>query len=51
LSQVVKFNNYSRRHVYYIAPCGRRLRNMDEIHKYLRVTQSALEIDFFNLEW
>jgi len=37
--------------VIYTAPCGRRIRDLDEVHRYLRITQSSLEIDFFNYEW
>ena len=37
--------------VMYTAPCGRRLRNLDEVHRYLRITKSCLEIDFFNYDW
>jgi len=33
--------------VMYITPCGRRLRNLEEIHAYLRMTDSNMEIDFF----
>eukprot|EP00090_Calanus_glacialis_P005235 TRINITY_DN14048_c0_g1_i1.p1 TRINITY_DN14048_c0_g1~~TRINITY_DN14048_c0_g1_i1.p1 ORF type:complete len:889 (-),score=197.01 TRINITY_DN14048_c0_g1_i1:213-2639(-) len=33
--------------VLYISPCGKRFRNLEEIHHYLRMTQSSLEIDFF----
>jgi len=44
-------NNRGRRRVYYVGPCGRRLRNCEELHRYLRVTHSTLEIDFFNFDW
>lgn len=37
--------------VIYKAPCGRRLRNMSEIHLYLTVTKSPLNIDNFDLDW
>ena len=33
--------------VLYTTPCGRRLRNLEEVHHYLIVTESSLEIDFF----
>jgi len=33
--------------VFYKSPCGRRLRNLEEIHAYLRMVHSNLEIDFF----
>ncbi|KOB73909.1 putative histone-lysine n-methyltransferase [Operophtera brumata] len=32
----------------YRAPCGRRLRNMPELHKYLRILQSDLSVDLFD---
>jgi len=40
-----------RKNVTYTAPCGRRLRNLDEVHRYLRITKNELEIDFFNFDW
>jgi histone-lysine N-methyltransferase SETDB1 len=49
--QITKHKNFGKRSVYYVSPCGRRLRNLEEIHRYLRVTHSTLEIDFFNFEW
>ena len=33
--------------VFYRAPCGRRMRNMDELHRYLRITKSELGVDLF----
>uniref|UniRef100_A0A182W7G5 Histone-lysine N-methyltransferase n=1 Tax=Anopheles minimus TaxID=112268 RepID=A0A182W7G5_9DIPT len=36
--------------VMYRAPCGRRLRNMQEIHHYLRVTESTLNVEHFDFE-
>jgi histone-lysine N-methyltransferase SETDB1 len=33
--------------VFYRAPCGRRMRNMDELHQYLRITNSELGVDLF----
>lgn len=36
--------------IYYVAPCGRRLRTIEEIFNYLRITESALEIDCFSFE-
>ena len=26
-------------------------RNLEEVHRYLRITGSNLEIDFFNYDW
>ena len=46
-----KHRTGGRRRVFYIAPCGRRCRNLDEVHRYLRITASDLEIDFFNFDW
>lgn len=40
----------SRKHIVYKAPCGRILRNMPELHKYLWTTKSVLTVDFFNFE-
>ena len=48
---LTKHKNLGRRSIHYVAPCGRRLRNLEEVHRYLRVTHSTLEIDFFNFEW
>ena len=49
--QITKHKNFGKRSIYYVSPCGRRLRNLAEVHRYLRVTHSNLEIDFFNFEW
>jgi len=49
--QVSKHKLGGRRKVFYVAPCGRRLRSLDDVHRYLRTTQSAMEIDFFNFDW
>jgi [histone H3]-N6,N6-dimethyl-lysine9 N-methyltransferase len=34
--------------VFYIAPCGRRLRNIFEVDRYLMLTDSSLTIDMFS---
>lgn len=34
----------------YMAPCGRRLRSLEEILMYLRLTKSQLEIDYFTID-
>ena len=39
------------RKVVYVAPCGRRLLRLGEVNKYLRLTGSQMEIDFFNFDW
>ena len=33
--EFVMFNNRGRRRIYYIAPCGRRLRSFEEVHRYI----------------
>ena len=33
--------------IVYRAPCGRRMRNMDEVHRYLRLTENQLGVDLF----
>ena len=38
------------RNVIYRGPCGRRLRNMNEVHQYLRLTHCALSVDLFCYE-
>jgi histone-lysine N-methyltransferase SETDB1 len=48
---VSKHRQGGRRKVFYVAPCGRRLRGLEEVHRYLRLTGSKLEIDFFNFDW
>ena len=41
-------NSKTRKGVYYIAPCGRRLRNISEIDRFLFLTNSSLTIDMFS---
>ena len=33
--------------VYYKGPCGRRMRNMEDLHRYLCLTDCRLSIDLF----
>lgn len=40
----------ANRWVLYKAPCGRRLRNMDEIRTYLLLTHCALNVDNFDFD-
>ena len=40
----------NRKNVYYVAPCGRNLRNIDEIDRYLYLTNSNLTIDMFSTD-
>lgn len=49
--EITKSKSLNKRKVLYVAPCGRRLRNMKELHKFLLMTKSNLEIDFFNFDW
>ncbi|GBP42982.1 Histone-lysine N-methyltransferase eggless [Eumeta japonica] len=44
--QVLRFKG--RKVVMYRAPCGRRLRNMEELHRYLCVTSSEMSVDLFD---
>jgi len=37
--------------IIYTAPCGRRLRNLEEVHRYLDLTESKLEIDMFAFDY
>ncbi|CAG5116873.1 unnamed protein product [Candidula unifasciata] len=45
--QVCKTRPTTKRHIVYRAPCGRRLRNIEEVDQYLLVTNSDLTIDLF----
>lgn len=36
--------------VRYRAPCGRSLRSMSELHRYLRLTQSDMSVDMFDFD-
>ena len=31
--EICRFRNYGRRCVYYVSPCGRRLRDFGEVHR------------------
>lgn len=44
---IVRHKHVSKRVVLYRAPCGRRLRTMNEVYGYLRITKSKLTIDLF----
>lgn len=37
--------------VVYRAPCGRRLRNMTELHQYLRMTKCTLNVENFDFDF
>ncbi|XP_034935600.1 histone-lysine N-methyltransferase eggless [Chelonus insularis] len=36
--------------IFYQAPCGVRLRNMEEVHQYLRRTNSTMSVDLFDFD-
>ncbi len=40
-----------KKNIMYKAPCGRSLRNMEEVHMYLRITKSAMTVDFFDYDY
>lgn len=46
--QIAKVRN--KRNVIYRAPCGRRLRNIVELHRYLRKTKCTHSIDCFDYD-
>ncbi|KAB0791507.1 hypothetical protein PPYR_03307 [Photinus pyralis] len=41
----------NKKDINYKAPCGRFIRNMEELHKYLRVTQSEMTVDLFDFDF
>lgn len=41
----------SKKMVEYRGPCGRNLRNMSELHKYLRTTKCSLNVDNFDFDF
>lgn len=47
-----QFVNHSggKKSYFYVAPCGRRLRNMDEILHYLCICDSKLDVDVFTFD-
>jgi histone-lysine N-methyltransferase SETDB1 len=48
--EVTKRTPKGQRNVVYRGPCGRRMRNMHEVHRYLRLTRCALNVDHFCYE-
>lgn len=40
----------TKNEIFYVAPCGRRLRNVDDVFRYIVDTESNLEIDCFTFE-
>uniref|UniRef100_T1JK41 Histone-lysine N-methyltransferase n=1 Tax=Strigamia maritima TaxID=126957 RepID=T1JK41_STRMM len=47
---IVKEPKRSTRLILYRTPCGKRLRNIDEVHEYLLITLSELTIDLFTFD-
>ncbi|XP_037048662.1 histone-lysine N-methyltransferase eggless-like isoform X2 [Bradysia coprophila] len=43
--------NKTKKSVEYRTPCGRNLRNMAELHRYLRQTKCALNVDNFDFDF
>ncbi|KAK5638380.1 hypothetical protein RI129_012675 [Pyrocoelia pectoralis] len=41
----------NKKDINYKAPCGRFIRNMQELHKYLRVTHSEMTVDLFDFDF
>lgn len=41
---------FNKKFVLYRAPCGRRVRDMDEMHQYLRMTKCDLNVDNFTFD-
>lgn len=41
----------ARKIILYQAPCGVRLRNMEELHHYLRITKSLMSVDLFDFDY
>ncbi|XP_071440737.1 histone-lysine N-methyltransferase eggless [Hetaerina americana] len=51
IRHIVRHRGGSKRVVLYVAPCGRRLRNLVELHSYLRITKSTMPIDLFDFDF
>ncbi|XP_012530724.1 histone-lysine N-methyltransferase eggless isoform X2 [Monomorium pharaonis] len=48
--QLCKFSK-GKKVILYQTPCGIRLRNMEELHRYLRITNSTLSVDLFDFDY
>lgn len=46
----VTYKHKGKRQISYKAPCGRMIRNMDEMHGYLMATRSEMTVDLFDFE-
>lgn len=44
------FSRCSGKFVFYTAPCGRLLRNMSEVHRFLKLSRSKLCVDSFSFD-
>ncbi|ALC41906.1 egg, partial [Drosophila busckii] len=42
------FKQKTKRNVVYRGPCGKSLRNLDEVHRYLRATENVLNVENFD---
>ncbi|KAG8238415.1 hypothetical protein J437_LFUL002872, partial [Ladona fulva] len=51
IRQIVRHRGGTKRVVLYVAPCGRRIRNLVELHSYLRMTKSTMPIDLFDFDF
>ena len=49
--QLARHSNKGVRKVCYVAPCGRRCRDLQEVQRYLLTTGLQLQIDCFSFEW
>ncbi|KAJ8687450.1 hypothetical protein QAD02_023244 [Eretmocerus hayati] len=47
--QICKFPK-AKKVIVYQAPCGVRLRNMEELHRYLRITKCPMSVDLFEFD-
>lgn len=48
--QLCKFSK-GKKVILYQTPCGVRLRNVEELHRYLRMTNSTLSVDLFDFDY
>ncbi|XP_070168553.1 histone-lysine N-methyltransferase eggless isoform X1 [Polyergus mexicanus] len=48
--QLCKYSK-GKKVIIYQSPCGIRLRNMEELHCYLRITESTLSVDLFDFDY
>ncbi|XP_011866930.1 PREDICTED: histone-lysine N-methyltransferase SETDB1 [Vollenhovia emeryi] len=48
--QLCKFSK-GKKVILYQTPCGVRLRNIEELHRYLRTTSSTLSVDLFDFDY